>query len=72
MSRRDTYRSAVGRRVTSAFEMTASQAQAEARELRRLATDELSALPRGIGDIHARDLRARVRRARPVGAPVRA
>ena len=33
--------------------MTASQAQAEARELSRLATDEFSALPRGIGDIHA-------------------
>ena len=33
--------------------MTASQAQAEARELSRLATDEFSALPRGIGDVHA-------------------
>jgi pimeloyl-ACP methyl ester carboxylesterase len=33
--------------------MTASQAQAEARELSRLATEEFSALPRGIGAIHA-------------------
>jgi pimeloyl-ACP methyl ester carboxylesterase len=33
--------------------MTVSQAQAEARELSRLASDEFSALPRGIGDVHA-------------------
>ena len=30
-----------------------SQAEAEARDLSRLATEELSALPRGIGDVHA-------------------
>ena len=44
----------------------ACMAEAEARELSR-PRDELSALPRGIGDIHARDRRARVRRARPAG-----
>ena len=51
--------------------MTASQAQAEARELSRLATEELSALPRGIGDIHAA-ISGRVFRALgPSAAPVR-
>ena len=59
-----------GRRGTSR-EMTASQAQAEARELSRLATDELSALPRGIGDIHGA-ISGRVFRALgPSAAPVR-
>ncbi len=51
--------------------MTASQAQAEARELSRLATEELSALPRGIGDVHAA-ISGRVFRALgPSAAPVR-
>ena len=51
-------------------DMTA-QAQAEARELSRLATDEFSALPRGIGDIHAA-ISGRVFRALgPSAQPVR-
>ena len=51
--------------------MTASQAQAEARELSRLATDEFSALPRGIGDVHAA-ISGRVFRALgPSAQPVR-
>jgi len=51
--------------------MTASQAQAEARELSRIATDEFSSLPRGIGDVHAA-ISGRVFRALgPSAAPVR-
>jgi pimeloyl-ACP methyl ester carboxylesterase len=51
--------------------MTASQAQAEALELSRLAADEFSALPRGIGDVHAA-ISGRVFRALgPSAHPVR-
>ena len=44
-----------------------TQAEAEARELEPAISraEELAALPRGIGDIHARDRRPRLRRARP-------
>ena len=47
-----------------------SQAQAEASELSRLASEELSALPRGIGDIHSA-VSGRVFRALgPSAAPI--
>jgi pimeloyl-ACP methyl ester carboxylesterase len=51
--------------------MTASQAQAEARELSRLAAEELSGLPRGIGDVHAAISRRVFRALGPSAQPVR-